>query len=72
MKRWARQNVEVVKTLRDILVAAESGEVTSVAMVVVTDDGAAELVVAGNAESEDLAEWADEMSAWLRSEQPIG
>ena len=72
MKRWARQNVEVVKTLRDILVAAESGEVTSVAMVVVTDDGAAELVVAGNTESEDLAEWTDEMSAWLRSEQPIG
>lgn len=72
MKRWARKNVEVVKTLRDILAAAESGEVTSVAMVVVTDDGAAELVVAGNTESEGLAELADEMSAWLRSEQPIG
>jgi hypothetical protein len=72
MKRWARKNIEVVKTLRDILAAAESGEVTSVAMVVVTDDGAAELVVAGNTESEDLAEWTDEMSAWLRSEQPIG
>lgn len=72
MKRWARQNVEVVKVLRDVLAAAESGEVVSIAAVVVTDDDAAELVVAGNAESEDLAEWADEMSDWLRSEQPIG
>lgn len=72
MRRWARKNVEVVKVLRDILAAAESGEVVSIAAVVVTDDDAAELVVAGDTESEDLAHLADEMSAWLRSEQPIG
>lgn len=72
MKRWARKNADVVKTLRDILAAADAGEVVAFSAVVVTDDGAAELVVCGDADSTDLAGWTDELSEWLRSEQPIG
>lgn len=65
-RRWSRTNTEVIKSLLDLLAAAEDGELVAVCAVAVLDDGSGELCVAGEYEAETMSGLVDELGTWIR------